>query len=444
MDIKKSDRTALKSYFVRNAVPTASNFADLIDGAINQKEDGIAKLPGEPVSLQADGGDTSQKKVINFYKDFADPKPAWTISLNPRSNPNDAASAKSGWSVGDADGNSRVFIDQSTGNVGIGTVDPGGYKLNVQGSALFNGNYLYVNSESAGRLRVGAAWGMPGLYSGDDGAKSLSLGVPQGQKVYLGVNQGDAFVEGGTGNAYLKGNVGIGTNTPVNKLDVMGDVAVEGKHALRGNDSWLRLNQDLKFTSGTHTPGVFAPMSLNVGGVNNWGNPGNSNAWIGGSVTVNGSIACGGKIWIRTYHSNNVKYIGANPNNGVVYAGPNKDIWESFTLEMGCSRDIKENICILSETEAMATLQSLSPVKYDYKGEKLFRQNLGFIAEDMPDNLASENRKTISPFEVTPILTKVAQEQHKLLLALQDKIRALEAEVKSQQSQIEKLRAPCC
>ena len=31
MDIKKSDRTALKSYFVKNAVPTAGNFADLID-----------------------------------------------------------------------------------------------------------------------------------------------------------------------------------------------------------------------------------------------------------------------------------------------------------------------------------------------------------------------------------------------------------------------------
>ena len=33
MNITKLDRAALKSYFVKNAVPTASNFADLIEGA---------------------------------------------------------------------------------------------------------------------------------------------------------------------------------------------------------------------------------------------------------------------------------------------------------------------------------------------------------------------------------------------------------------------------
>ena len=288
MDIqKKPDRATLKSYFVKNAIPTAGNFADLIDGLINQKDDGIAKLPGEPLSLQADVSDTGLKKVINFYKNFADPKPAWTLSLNPRVDPAKAETAKPGWSVGDADGNSKLFIDQTTGNIGVGTVDPGGYKLNVKGPALFTGNYLSVNSENAGRLRVGAAWGMPGLYSGDDGAKPLVLGVPAGQKVYVGTNTGDAFVEGGTGNSYFKGDVGIGTTGPANKLDVMGDIAVQNKHAIRGNDTWLRLNQDLKFTSGVHTPGLFAPVSLNVGGAGGWNNnPG------AGNVVVKGSIAC--------------------------------------------------------------------------------------------------------------------------------------------------------
>jgi len=238
MDIKKSDRTSLKSYFVKNAVPTASNFADLIDGVINQKEDGIAKLAGEPLSLQADGNDTSQKKVMNFYKNFADPKPAWSLCLNPRVDPNNPGTAKPGWSVGDADGNSKLFIDQTSGNVGIGTVDPGGYKLNVQGPALFTGNYLQVNSENAGRLRVGAAWGMPGIYSSDDGAKPLTLGVAPGQKVYLGVNQGDAFVEGGTGNAYFKGNVGIGVAGPRNKLELGGNMHMFGHSIfLRGENT---------------------------------------------------------------------------------------------------------------------------------------------------------------------------------------------------------------
>jgi len=241
MDIKsKPNRATLKSYFVKNAIPTQRNFEDLIDGLINQVDDGIAKLPGEPLSLQADISDTGLKKVVNFYKNFTDQKPAWTLSLNPRIDPNVAATAKPGWSVGDADGNSKLFIDESTGNIGIGTVTPGGYKLNVNGAALFTGNYLYVNSENAGRLRVGAAWGMPGLYSSDDGAKSLTLGVPAGQKVYLGVSTGDAFVEGGTGNSYFKGNVGIGTNAPWAKLDVSGVVrAVSSFNSSKDPDSGM-------------------------------------------------------------------------------------------------------------------------------------------------------------------------------------------------------------
>ena len=222
MDIRKSDRPTLKSYFVKNAVPTEANFADLIEGILNQKEDGIAKLPGEPLSIQADGTDASQKKTINFYKDFADVKPAWSLCLNPRADPNNPATARQGWSVGDADGNSRLFIDQSTGNVGIGTIDPGASRLRVNGPALVSGHNLHVVAENAGRLRVGAAWNMPGLYSSDDGPRPLVLGVDSGQKVYFGFGNSDAYVEGGSGNAYFKGRVGIGTTTPVSPLHVHG------------------------------------------------------------------------------------------------------------------------------------------------------------------------------------------------------------------------------
>ena len=222
MDIRKSDRPTLKSYFVKNAVPTEANFADLIEGMVNQKEDGIAKLPGEPLSIQADGTDASQKKAINFYKNFADVKPAWSLSLNPRADPNNPATARPGWSVGDADGNSRLFIDQSTGNIGIGTIDPGQSRLRVNGPALVSGSYLHVVAENAGRLRVGAAWAMPGLYSCDDGPRPLVLGVDAGQKVYLGTGNSDAYVEGGSGNAYFKGRVGIGTTAPASPLHVHG------------------------------------------------------------------------------------------------------------------------------------------------------------------------------------------------------------------------------
>ncbi len=84
------------------------------------------------------------------------------------------------------------------------------------------------------------------------------------------------------------GNVGVGTPTPANRLDVNGDLALMGRHALRGSDPWLRLNQDGAFPSGTHTPGLFAPGSLNVGGVGGWGNPGPGNVQIAGRLATNG------------------------------------------------------------------------------------------------------------------------------------------------------------
>jgi hypothetical protein len=98
---------------------------------------------------------------------------------------------------------------------------------------------------------------------------------------------------------------------------------------------------------------------------------------------------------------------------------------------MSCSRDIKENIVSLTAEEAISTITQLNAVKYDYKGEPAFRPNLGFIAEEMPGNLASADRKTLSPFEVIPVLTKVVQEQ-------QHKIESLQLEVGELQKKIDK------
>ncbi len=176
MDIKKLDRTALKSYFVKNAVPTESQFADLIDGMINQKEDGIAKLAGEPLSIQGDGGDAGQKKVVNFYRNFADLKPAWTLSLNPRVNPAAPATARPGFSIGDADGNAKLFIDQTSGNVGIGLVEPAG-KLEVNGVAVVSNGASYAARNrfmAPGSLTVG---GINASFGGGSGWHANTAGI---------------------------------------------------------------------------------------------------------------------------------------------------------------------------------------------------------------------------------------------------------------------------
>jgi len=97
------------------------------------------------------------------------------------------------------------------------------------------------------------------------------------------------------------GNVGIGTTEPKAKLDVSGSIALEGKQAIHGYDSWLRLNDSKEFTSGVHTPKLFYPGSLNVGGRGGGQDPGGGNAWFAGSIVVDGTFNWGGDATDKGY-----------------------------------------------------------------------------------------------------------------------------------------------
>jgi hypothetical protein len=88
----------------------------------------------------------------------------------------------------------------------------------------------------------------------------------------------------------------------------------------------------------------------------------------------------------------------------------------------GSSRAFKENIQSLTAVEAMETLKELNPVKFNYKFDKK-EENLGFIAEDVPDLVAQNDRKGMSPMDVVAVLTKVVQEQQEFIRE-QQKINA--------------------
>lgn len=126
-------RDELKAYFVKNSIPTENNFSELIDGMLNLNDDGIVKLPGNPLRIEAVGDETSFKKVFHFYRNSGESKPDWVFNLNPRSDPTDPSTAQLGFNISDGDGNNRLFIDHNTGNVGIGTISPT-QKLEVNGT----------------------------------------------------------------------------------------------------------------------------------------------------------------------------------------------------------------------------------------------------------------------------------------------------------------------
>jgi hypothetical protein len=74
----------------------------------------------------------------------------------------------------------------------------------------------------------------------------------------------------------------------------------------------------------------------------------------------------------------------------------------------------------------MKTLKGLQPVKYNFKRDVSKDLTVGFIAEDVPDLVATKDRKGLSPLEIVAVLTKVVQEQQALVAKLSERISELE------------------
>ena len=77
----------------------------------------------------------------------------------------------------------------------------------------------------------------------------------------------------------------------------------------------------------------------------------------------------------------------------------------------------------------MDTLKSLNPVKFSYKASS-DEHHVGFIAEDVPELVATKDKKGMSSMDVVVVLTKVVQEQQKTIAELSRKMSELERELK--------------
>jgi hypothetical protein len=94
----------------------------------------------------------------------------------------------------------------------------------------------------------------------------------------------------------------------------------------------------------------------------------------------------------------------------------------------GSSRDYKDNINTLSSKDAIETVRNLTPVTYVYK-EIPDQGQVGFVAEDVPELVATKDRKGLSPMNIVAVLTKVVKEQDKTIETLAAKLDKMEAEI---------------
>jgi hypothetical protein len=108
------------------------------------------------------------------------------------------------------------------------------------------------------------------------------------------------------------------------------------------------------------------------------------------------------------------------------------------TWNPASSRELKENIQDLTADEARDALSGLNPVKYNYKKDKE-EARVGFIAEDVPELVAMNGRKSLGMVDIVAVLTKVVQEQQKIAREQEEAIREQQRIISDLQKRIAEL-----
>jgi len=105
------------------------------------------------------------------------------------------------------------------------------------------------------------------------------------------------------------------------------------------------------------------------------------------------------------------RWNGSALESGSIYDDGTDVVIEGF-LTLVSTREVKEDIRDLGGVEAVEALKGLTPVKFAYKANR-GEKHVGFIAEDVPELVATKDRKRVSPIDIVAVLTKVVQEQQK-------------------------------
>ena len=110
-------------------------------------------------------------------------------------------------------------------------------------------------------------------------------------------------------------------------------------------------------------------------------------------------------------------------------------VWQNAS-----SRELKENIEVLDSDAALAAFKSLEPVTFNYKVDS-GETYIGFIAEDVPEIVASSDRETLSSMDIIALLTRVVQDQQVTIEEKALRVDGLERSLAQQNERMDQLES---
>ncbi len=370
--------------------------------------DGSLCVGFDCVSSESFGFDTIKIKENNLRIKFDDtsvaasfPRNDWQLTANASANGglekfsiDDISGGRTPFTV-EAGARTNALYVENSGEVGIGTSNPA--------------TDIHIKSGDTPTLRLeqdGTSGFTPQIWdvAGNETnffIRDATNGSRLPFKIRPSAPTNSIFIDS-------DGDIGIGTSSPAD--DGFSDRLLE----VKDNDS-VRVSID--FGNGAGEFGEFAFEENNIP------------KWSFGSVSSND------RFYIYNYNDNSEDFtIDTNGDiglGGVTNPGSPIEHSNGATLSAGgswlngSSRSFKKDIEILASDQAMSALFELQPVSFRYKTEpeELY---VGFIAEEVPELVASNSRTNLSSMDIVAVLTSVVQTQQQAIQKLEQKIAHLE------------------
>ncbi len=296
-------------------------------------------------------------------------------------------------------------------------------------------------------------------FNNFDGSGSVFLGWNAGSsetgsnKLYID----NCFLTDGQGNCVfpliygefdnrlvaIDGDLGIGTSTPLTPLHVVRQgsgitlqldqysvgPSIIGRRANGTADSPTQILAGQQLFGFGVRPWLSDISSFSSSSIANFAFSGSENlsSTHKGTYFTIGTTPNGNNSIVERFRIDNAGHVGigtSTPTHLIQLSGgafSDGTVWQDVS-----SREYKENIKELTTEEAVKTLEGLNPVKYNYKSDKEDK-HVGFIAEDVPDLVASKDRKGLSPMDIVAVLTKVVREQAQKLARLEAEVNRLKS-----------------